>query len=69
MNKFKAMRERTGLNQSDFWGRVGVTQSGGSRYEAGRRLSKPIQMLVALAYGPKKEQQAVLRQLKADRKS
>jgi hypothetical protein len=36
------------MNQSDFWKRLGITQSGGSRYEAGRNVSKPVQLLLAL---------------------
>lgn len=28
------LRKKLGLNQSDFWSRVRVTQSGGSRYES-----------------------------------
>jgi len=29
------LRKRLGLNQAEFWGRIEVTQSGGSRYENG----------------------------------
>ena len=32
----KVIRVKAGLNQSQFWSRIGVTQSGGSRYESGR---------------------------------
>jgi hypothetical protein len=31
----REIRQRLGLNQEAFWTRIGVTQSGGSRYEAG----------------------------------
>ncbi len=44
------LREKLGLNQQEFWERVGVTQSGGSRYEAGRRLPKPVVELLRLCY-------------------
>ena len=48
------LRERLGFTQSDFWPRVGVTQSAGSRYErGGRTIPPPIQMLIELAYGNK----------------
>ena len=47
----KKMRESTKMLQADFWQRVGCTQSGGSRYENGRNIPKPIQMLLLLAYG------------------
>lgn len=44
------LRKRLKLNQSDFWSRIGVTQSGGSRYESGRALPKPVRELVRLVY-------------------
>ncbi|MDR0588375.1 MAG: hypothetical protein LBG61_05340 [Burkholderiales bacterium] len=54
----KKLRGSLGLNQSDFWIPLGVTQSGGSRYESGNRpIPKPIQMLLRIAYGSPKESQ------------
>jgi transcriptional regulator with XRE-family HTH domain len=50
------LRKRLGLNQSEFWNRLGVTQSAGSRYEKGRRMRKPIALLIDLAYGDKAQQ-------------
>ncbi len=50
------LRKKVGLNQSEFWNRLGVTQSAGSRYEKGRRMRKPIALLLELAYGDKPEQ-------------
>ena len=49
------LRLQRGLNQVQFWARVGVVQSGGSRYESGRSI--PVQVLWALhiAYGTKKQ--------------
>ena len=47
----RVMREKAGVNQSGFWNPVGVTQSGGSRYESGRTLSTPVRLLLALRYG------------------
>ena len=41
-------RRACGENQSDFWSRFGVTQSGGSRYESGRTIPRPVRMLMAL---------------------
>ena len=41
-------RKKEGLNQKDFWTRYGVTQSGGSRYESGRNVSKPLAILLWL---------------------
>lgn len=43
-----AMRKARGENQSDFWRRFGVTQSGGSRYESGRDLPTPVAILMTL---------------------
>lgn len=43
-----AERKKQGLNQADFWRRYGVTQSGGSRYESGRNIPKPIAILIWL---------------------
>jgi len=48
-----AMRQKTGLNQSEFWSRVGAGQSAGSRYETGRSIPKATQMLLRIAYGTK----------------
>lgn len=44
------IRRQRGLNQQEFWGRVGVTQSGGSRYESGRSMPKPVRELVRLVH-------------------
>lgn len=48
-----SMRKKTGLNQSEFWSRVGAGQSAGSRYETGRNIPKATQMLLRIAYGTK----------------
>jgi len=44
------LRKETGLNQKDFWGQFGVTQSGGSRYESGRTIPKPVNGMIRKAY-------------------
>ena len=50
--KAQKLRQHLGMKQDEFWSRVGVTQSAGSRYETGsRRLPVPLQMLIELAYG------------------
>lgn len=59
----RTLRKRIGLNQRDFWSRVGVTQSGGSRYESGRAMPKPVRMLVAVAYGNRRECEGALKRL------
>lgn len=40
---YRDMRKSMGLNQQEFWSQVGVTQSGGSRYESGRGV--PVQVV------------------------
>lgn len=42
----RALRESLGINQASFWSKFGVTQSGGSRYENGRNIPKPIKVLL-----------------------
>jgi transcriptional regulator with XRE-family HTH domain len=46
----KLVRQNLGLNQEDFWTKIGVTQSGGSRYESGRGMPKPVQQLLRLVH-------------------
>ena len=46
----RVIRQRLGLNQQDFWGQIGVTQSGGSRYESGREMPKPVQELLRVVH-------------------
>lgn len=60
----KLLRSRLGMNQSEFWSRISVTQSGGSRYESGRSLPKPVRLLLHLAYAPEKQALAMLKYLR-----
>ena len=46
----RKLRRSLGLNQQEFWSAVGVTQSGGSRYETGRSMSNPVSELVRLVH-------------------
>lgn len=46
----REIRRKLGLNQHDFWSKVGVTQSGGSRYESGRSMPRPVRELVRLVH-------------------
>lgn len=46
----REIRRKLGLNQSQFWSKIGVTQSGGSRYESGRNIPKPVQALLRLVH-------------------
>lgn len=46
----RALRRKLGLNQQQFWSKLGVTQSGGSRYESGRNIPRPVQHLLRLVH-------------------
>jgi len=46
----REIRRKLGLNQQQFWSRIGVTQSGGSRYESGRNMPKPVRELLRLVH-------------------
>ena len=46
----REIRQRLGLNQEEFWTQIGVTQSGGSRYESGRAMPKPVRELLRLVH-------------------
>ena len=58
------MRNRRQLNQTEFWRRVGVSQSGGSRYESGRKIPRPVQMLLHIAYGTEGQADAAVELLR-----
>ena len=38
------------MNQEQFWTQIGVTQSGGSRYESGREMPRPVKELLRLVH-------------------
>jgi DNA-binding transcriptional regulator YiaG len=44
------LRKSLKLNQTEFWTTLGTTQSGGSRYENGRAMPKPVLMLLEVKY-------------------
>ena len=46
----REIRKKMGLNQQEFWGQIGVTQSGGSRYESGRNIPKAVRELLRLVH-------------------
>lgn len=47
---YRKLRLRVDLNQTEFWSRLGVTQSGGSRYESGRKPPKAVAVLAHAVY-------------------
>ena len=46
----RAIRSRMKMNQQEFWAKLGVTQSGGSRYESGRKMPRPVRHLLRLVH-------------------
>ena len=46
----RKLRDSLRLNQAEFWGRIEVTQSGGSRYENGRPMPRPVRNLLGIVY-------------------
>ncbi|MDE2599974.1 MAG: transcriptional regulator [Rhodocyclaceae bacterium] len=46
----REIRRKLGMNQQEFWSLLGVTQSGGSRYESGRNMPRPVQHLLRLVH-------------------
>ncbi|GHU39575.1 transcriptional regulator [Betaproteobacteria bacterium] len=49
-NEPREIRRKLGLNQQQFWSKIGVTQSGGSRYESGRNMPRPVRELLRLVH-------------------
>lgn len=72
----REIRRKLGLNQQQFWSQLGVTQSGGSRYESGRNMPRPVQHLLRLVHVEqidigkiRKEDYEVIEYLKAKKAS
>ena len=67
-NKFdlKEMRKKRGMNQSNCWAPLGVTQSGGSRYESARNIPAPVESLFTIAYGTPAQLFKELQRLRPD---
>lgn len=55
LGSLRKLRERLGLTQSEFWGRIGVFQAVGSRYEAGDKMPMQVAILLELAYGSEEQ--------------
>ncbi len=47
---YKKLRTKLRLNQTEFWNRLGVTQTSGSRYESGCTVPKSVAVLAYHAY-------------------
>lgn len=59
-----ALRKARGENQGAFWNRVQITQSGASRYEAGRDVNKHALIVATLTYGPADNAHALLESMR-----
>lgn len=48
MRQVRELRKLLGINQTEFWKPIGVTQSGGCRYESGREIPAQVLELIRL---------------------
>lgn len=60
----RALRQQLSLNQSEFWAPLQTTQSGGSRYESGREIPDPVQVLLNIAFAPEAKAMAIFDELR-----
>lgn len=67
--ELRTLRHKLRMNQGEFWTPFQVTQSGGSRYEAGREIPGPVQFLLNLAFGSDKKAGALVEELREIAKS
>lgn len=63
--EIRTLRNKLGLNQSEFWKFFMTTQSGGSRYESGRDIPGPVQLLLNIAFGTDKKHEEIITALRA----
>ena len=59
----RVIRAKRAENQVEFWSRVSVSQSSGSRFESGMPMPRPVQTLFQIAYGTQRERNDALRSL------
>jgi len=60
-----ALRKSRRENQKDFWARVKVTQSGGSRYESGHhQMPEQVEILLAMVYSKGADARALLSEMR-----
>lgn len=64
--ELRTLRTKRGMNQSEFYTPLGITQSGASRYESGRRIPTPLQRLITITYGTRKQADALITALRGD---
>ena len=63
--EIRIFRKKHGMNQMEFWEPIGITQSGGSRYETGRNIPKTVLLLLHMAYAPADRSQRMFDALRA----
>ncbi len=63
--EIRAFRKKQGMNQMEFWAPIGITQSGGSRYESGRNIPNTVRLLLHMAYAPADRSQRMFAVLRA----
>lgn len=63
------LRNKLGITQAAFWNNLGLTQSGGSRYENSQPLPVPTAILIKLVYGPPGSALALIHRLRKLRAS
>lgn len=56
----RELRRRLSLSQSEFWGALEVTQSGGSRYESSREMPEQVALLLHMVYGTEAQARSLL---------
>jgi DNA-binding transcriptional regulator YiaG len=64
-NELRELRRSLDLNQSEFWPAFHITQSTGSRYESGRDIPGPLQLLLNIAFGTEAKAAAIAGELRA----
>ena len=60
----KQFRKSLGMTQAEFWARVAISQSGGSRYESGRNIPLIVRICLDIAYGSRQKREAAIRRLR-----
>ena len=63
-SRLMRLRSQFGGSQREFWSRVFVSQSGASRYEAGREIPRPTQLLIQFVYGTGEESKKLFEALR-----
>lgn len=56
----RKLRRDLRLNQQDFWSHFQIGQSGGSRYESGRDIPHPVQLLLNIAFCTATKSEAIV---------